>query len=275
MEGWTTILTFTYPHEAYMAKARLESEGIEAVIFDDLVSQINNFYSNAIGGVKLLVRAEQAQAAYKILVDGGYIVETPPRESKFLNSMDAKTASIPLFKYLPVGLRLTVITLTIIAFFVTVGVFAFQPNDSEKLKKGYWCVDKMIIDGQEYTFGNDTSLGMIRCAELMYFGPLNQGNFPGFNKANIHPRWTLENGNLIITKVEFPEEKPDGKAVKDTASFDSFFDIVQSEEEIVERPMELLPDSTYLKVIGSYEVDFSGNRLFLKSERVTIFAHLE
>ena len=41
-------VTFTYPHEAHLAKNYLESEGIETEIRDELTAQVNNFYSNAI-----------------------------------------------------------------------------------------------------------------------------------------------------------------------------------------------------------------------------------
>jgi DNA-directed RNA polymerase subunit RPC12/RpoP len=56
-----------------MAKGFLESEGIEVLIKDELTAQVNNFYSNAIGGVKLLVRTEDYDLGIETLINGGFI----------------------------------------------------------------------------------------------------------------------------------------------------------------------------------------------------------
>lgn len=52
---------------ASVAKSILDSAGIEAFLSDDNVIRMDWFYSNAIGGVKLLVRQEDAEAARKLL----------------------------------------------------------------------------------------------------------------------------------------------------------------------------------------------------------------
>jgi len=75
MEDWKTIITFTQPHDAHFAKGLLESEGIETLIRDELTAQVNNFYSNAIGGVKLDVKECDTTNATNILKEGGYITE--------------------------------------------------------------------------------------------------------------------------------------------------------------------------------------------------------
>ncbi len=71
--NWETILTFTHPHEAHMAKAYLESNGIECMVRDELTAQVNSFYSNAIGGVKLQVQMTDWNQATSLLISGGYI----------------------------------------------------------------------------------------------------------------------------------------------------------------------------------------------------------
>lgn len=62
-----TIKTFTYPHEAYVIRGRLESEGIRTFLKDEMTVQVHNFYSNAVGGVKLQVPAEDVDRALHIL----------------------------------------------------------------------------------------------------------------------------------------------------------------------------------------------------------------
>lgn len=56
METFITIATFQYPHQAYIIKAKLESEGIYVLLKDELTIQAHNFLSNAIGGVKLQIK---------------------------------------------------------------------------------------------------------------------------------------------------------------------------------------------------------------------------
>ena len=79
MSDWEKIQTFMYPQDAYLAKALLESNGIEVFLKDEMTTQVFNFYSNAIGGVKLLVPTTEAKKAFEILKDGGYIL--PEKES--------------------------------------------------------------------------------------------------------------------------------------------------------------------------------------------------
>ena len=65
MDSWVIVQTFINPQEAYMAKAFLESAGIETRMQDELT-----VHAQAIGGVKLLVRHECWQEALKVLEEG-------------------------------------------------------------------------------------------------------------------------------------------------------------------------------------------------------------
>ncbi len=69
------IYTATYPQDILVLRARLESENIECFVQDELTLQTNPFYSNAIGGVKLQVKQEDAELAKEVLREGGYIPE--------------------------------------------------------------------------------------------------------------------------------------------------------------------------------------------------------
>lgn len=62
-----TIATFSYPTEAWIPKTRLEAEGIWSFVADADTVMMNWLYSNAIGGVKLQVRAEDVDRAVEIL----------------------------------------------------------------------------------------------------------------------------------------------------------------------------------------------------------------
>lgn len=73
MENWIVIFTAVYPQEVYLAQSLLESEEVPTFMKDELTAQVNNFYSTAIGGVKLMVPSSEAERAVEILVKGGYI----------------------------------------------------------------------------------------------------------------------------------------------------------------------------------------------------------
>lgn len=74
------IITFTYPHEANMARSFLAAHDIEVTLKDEMTVQVYNFLSNAVGGVKLLVDEDQADEALLLLEDGGYIVKNHSEE---------------------------------------------------------------------------------------------------------------------------------------------------------------------------------------------------
>jgi hypothetical protein len=82
MENFKTLITFTLPQDAHLAKGFLESEGIETVIKDELTAQVNNFYSNAIGGVKLQVKESDYENGILILKKGGYINSDNKKDEK-------------------------------------------------------------------------------------------------------------------------------------------------------------------------------------------------
>ncbi len=65
MPALVTILSLPYPQQVYIIKGRLESEGIECFIKDELTVQTNPVYSYAVGGVKLQVKEEDVEAASK------------------------------------------------------------------------------------------------------------------------------------------------------------------------------------------------------------------
>jgi len=62
-----TIATFSYPMEAELAKAKLDSEGIFAFVADGYTVTMNWLYSNAMGGVKLQVPEPDVERALDIL----------------------------------------------------------------------------------------------------------------------------------------------------------------------------------------------------------------
>ncbi len=138
MTTWNTILTFTYPHEAHMAKAYLESNGIEVFIQDEMMAQVHNFYSNAIGGVKLQVRETDVEAGLKFLESGGYIdTDTINQESQMqvikLDKSTDKTIC-PFCKSNNIAKKRDPNILVVIVYFLLGAIFPI-------FKAGYQCFD--------------------------------------------------------------------------------------------------------------------------------------
>src|ERR1700730_11930302 len=63
------IVIRRYQHlpEALLSKSILDSTGIESILVDENLVRIDWFYSNLVGGIKLLVRGEDAATARELL----------------------------------------------------------------------------------------------------------------------------------------------------------------------------------------------------------------
>lgn len=64
---FTTVAIFQYSAEAQIIKGRLESDGIDVFLSDNLTIDTDPLVSNAIGGVKLKVLSHQVMEAKQIL----------------------------------------------------------------------------------------------------------------------------------------------------------------------------------------------------------------
>lgn len=81
-EKLVTIGQFSKGVDAHLAKTRLESEGIECFIQDENLIGLNWLYSNAIGGVKLQVKAEDIEKAKTILSESPSPQDAETKESE-------------------------------------------------------------------------------------------------------------------------------------------------------------------------------------------------
>ncbi|MGY5820738.1 putative signal transducing protein [Vibrio chemaguriensis] len=61
------VTRFSFPHEAHIARASLDSIGIESYIADEHTVNTQWLYSNAMGGVRLMVAKSDAEDAKQIL----------------------------------------------------------------------------------------------------------------------------------------------------------------------------------------------------------------
>lgn len=117
-----TLLTFTFPTEMAVIKTKLESENIVCHVKNELHVQVDNFASNAIGGIELQVFAEDYLKARLIAEQAGFVFEKD--ENEWINDL---TKEIPVINKLPQGSKLLVLSaiilFVIILFTVSYALF--------------------------------------------------------------------------------------------------------------------------------------------------------
>jgi hypothetical protein len=107
-----------------MAKAKLESEGIDVFLKDELTTQVNNLYSNAIGGVKLQVKEEQLGDAVQILKEIQIIHESEESVSPIIIYLDTFTRKLPFIGNSILELRILIlVVLVLLAIFLPMVIF--------------------------------------------------------------------------------------------------------------------------------------------------------
>jgi hypothetical protein len=74
------IATFSFPHEARLAKAQLDAFGIPAFLVDEHTINGLWIWSNAIGGVRLQVPAELVEQAQSVLAEPTEMEPIPDAE---------------------------------------------------------------------------------------------------------------------------------------------------------------------------------------------------
>ncbi|MFT5450914.1 MAG: hypothetical protein ACI9N9_000394 [Enterobacterales bacterium] len=76
MNSQIQIASYSFPHEANIAKASLEAAGIPASIADEYTINMDWLYSNALGGVRLFVPQEYEKEALALIEqDFSHIVD--------------------------------------------------------------------------------------------------------------------------------------------------------------------------------------------------------
>lgn len=209
MEQFITIYTFSYPHEAAIIQGRLESEGIETFLKDELTVQTYHFYSNALGGIKLQVRESDVAIALEILKDAGYVLEEEGHVPWWWQKLESFRNSVPMF-----GGRHTALDLwamAIVALLVMGGIIylIIKPSTEDILTKNNWCMEYIIYQNTEYSprtvFEQPKFILSFdsRCTEPMEFYKSGELKLPGFNTEHIGGTWYVERGDLIFRTTEY------------------------------------------------------------------------
>lgn len=103
--NFITLITFGMPHEIIPVRARLESDGIECFVRDELTVTAQPLLSNAIGGIKLQVRESDFIRARDILIECGYMQKEPEVILTPSNGFAHFSSRIPFVRTFPVEVR--------------------------------------------------------------------------------------------------------------------------------------------------------------------------
>ncbi|MCB0807259.1 MAG: DUF2007 domain-containing protein [Bacteroidales bacterium] len=249
MENWIQLISFTFPHEAHLAKAKLESEGIETILRDELTTQVHNFYSNAIGGVKLLVKESDFNQAYTILKDSRIIITDENRKDEHLQERLSNIFKSRYFFLLTIIIAL--VGLTVILFSIPT-----IPTRADKLTFHEWCFDRMYYQDFEVipsTLPSDESqiIFVDKCWEKIIFFKNGLMQLPGFETEKIIAKWKVENKKLSIIPLN-----------------DNLSLVTENKDNVLiyKEPLENL-------YYGVYEIKFEDLSLILESERRMIYAY--
>ncbi|GHT13473.1 hypothetical protein FACS189432_02300 [Bacteroidia bacterium] len=94
-DNLVTVLTVNYSGEFAIIRGRLESEGIECFVQNELIAQA---YTNAAGGIKLQVRESDVEKAVKILLEDGCLKESDLQPSQDLSTLHKILSKTPIIK---------------------------------------------------------------------------------------------------------------------------------------------------------------------------------
>ncbi|MFO8000851.1 MAG: DUF2007 domain-containing protein [Marinilabilia sp.] len=101
-EPLETVATFSYAHEMGFVRSKLESEGIDCFVKDELSAQ--TYIPIAVGGMKLQVRSGDAERARQIVREMG-VFDAPPQDSSNISAFDRITRKMPLLGNLNLIIR--------------------------------------------------------------------------------------------------------------------------------------------------------------------------
>ena len=96
MLNLVTIWTFPYQHQLLIIRGRLEAEGIVTYAQDELTIQVDPLYSNALGGIKLMVNEDDVTRANEILAESGMVMKEDKPGFEFLQAFNQFSNRLPV-----------------------------------------------------------------------------------------------------------------------------------------------------------------------------------
>lgn len=238
MDYFQTIAVFTYPTELFVAKAFLESHGIECFVKDEMTIQVHNFYSNAIGGIKLQVTEKDYGKARDLLIQNGFINEeeqTAENKNDFILKLDRITSKIPLINSLKFSYRI-IIPFILLVILITIPAYLLSiPTTKERLTNSPWCLSHISYKGVKYVpLSTNIRITFVgECEESINLKENGLIELPGFQSFPINSQWQMDEDGLLIFGSD---------------NFEHIYN-------------------------GKYTLNFNGRKLMLISENTTLYCY--
>lgn len=200
MDTFVTIADFTWPTDAVVPRGLLEDAGIETHLKDELTVQVYNLYSNAVGGVKLQVRAADVEQARTILREAGFLKDGPPEEAGIWLELDRITRDIPILDRIELlAARLLVLVAIVLIIVIVPIAISAQPTLAERITAHDWCVQRVQHNGKDLEVrSTDAFLSFDECPERIVFSPNGEVVLPGLDTERQSVSWTIEDDALLF-----------------------------------------------------------------------------
>jgi hypothetical protein len=204
MKTLITVATFTLPSDLAIVKGRLESEGIECFVSDEMTVQVYNFVSNAVGGIKLKVRAEDVDRAREILQEAGHLRPTDMVPSEPTGKWYKLTQKIPFLNRMPLAFQPYVLAGIIISSAIIALAVVSMPSDYDHLLDANWCVEYIEHEGKKYK--TDTTnypfLFYGHCREELHLLAHGSVVLPGFETDAVSAKWTFHGDSIRFYQTD-------------------------------------------------------------------------
>jgi hypothetical protein len=262
MKNWKVLISFDLPIAAHILKGRLETDGFSIKIRDEYTIQVNNFYSPAIGGVKLLVPEKEYKQARIQLLRYGVIEESEIDENTFLLKFEMFSSRLPFIGHLLFEFRLLIIVGVFLFCILIPFAFITKPSKAELLTIDTWCVKKLNHNGNVLVPKTKKKHLYFRfkdCEESMEFLDNQFVKLPGLNTSEISAKWNYKNGVLSIEPILINHYNTDTVFTLE----DSVKNIYYGDYSVEIENNWIILESADLKILGKKQTAFSEFEMFL------------
>ncbi len=197
------LMSFTTQSEMIVIRSRLESEGIECQVKDELTVQIAYHYADALGGIKLFVKEIDYERAREVLKENGYNFKSIKESSSLMTRFDNYTNCIPFFKKLPSPIKLVSLISVSIGLILGMLFYFMRPEFRRELPGSQWCIDYVFHDDYPYEIEPPSSTlnALFRsCEQTLSFGERNTVYLPSDNIVN-SGEYRIESDSIVISNV--------------------------------------------------------------------------
>jgi hypothetical protein len=209
MPDFVYVTTLNSLQDLYIAKPLLESEGITFYIKNENMLQMNPLYSNATGGLDVMVATADAQRAYDILKEAGYIIEEVEPHLPLLDgarNLFLRIGDSKLNKSVLLGI-------TCILFITGFVLYSFYGGPSQDdyslnatdLRNSKWFVKGIIQSGNElkmHTIGKkgDNLTNLLSTNEIVDFDGFQTIKLPGFESKAVKGTYSIITYDSVLVE---------------------------------------------------------------------------